>query len=174
MILQPECKTRGFSLPELILSIALIGTSLLLVVGLFTYLVRGSQKAADLTAGSVMADSLLQQHIYQVMAVDTVRTAFFVESYATPTLYRSGSCTLNSTVFFYNLYCNDVPLNTRLQCADTDGTRWRTPLKRFDIVVWWNDSANPDSLAPRMGRQADAQGMQEVHQVRVLWPNGGY
>lgn len=156
------------------MSVVLIGIALIFVIGLFTFLVRGSQKAADLTAGSVMADSLLQQHIYQVMAVEPLRTAFFTASYSTPTLYRSGSCSLNSTVYFYHLYCYDVPLGTSLKCADTDGVRGRTPLKRFDIVVWWNDATNTGSSATTMGQQATGQGLQEVHQVRILWPNGGY
>lgn len=173
---------RGFSLLELIISIGIIGTSLILVVGIFTVLVSGSQKASDLTSGSVVADGLLSQTIYQVLAVPDRRNDFFRPLYATPTVFRGGTYQLNSTVYFYKIYCTDVTALRGLRWAPTDiyglgGSE--TYLKRFDVVVWWNDAAagaqtSAQSLSRSQLGQAKGMGMQEVHQMRLVWPNGSY
>lgn len=168
---------RGLSLSELILSLGIIGTCLVLVVGMVTFLVNGSQKAADVTAGAVMADSLLSQYIYQVMSAETTRTAYFQSSQPNPEVVRGGSCALNTSVYFYKIYSQDIAIGTRLRCVDTDGARGRTPMKRLDIVVWWNDSAASSATTAEglaIHAQSRQQGLQEVHQVRVVWPNGGY
>src|SRR5579862_5097435 len=97
-------RRKGFSLIELMLSICIIGTSIVLVVGIFTILVAGSQKAADVTAGSTVAAGLMSQQIYQLMSCDYTRNQFFQQSYDTPTSFIGGTYTLNGTVFLYTLY----------------------------------------------------------------------
>lgn len=161
---------KGFSLIELMLSIVIIGTSIVLVVGIFTILVAGSQKAADITAGSTVAAGLMSQQIYQIMASDNTRNTFFQQAYSTPTSFIAGTYTLNGTVFLYNMYVQDVNLSSvTLSCPATD-TGGGTKLKRFDIVITWNDASSTQNIQTT----ARDQGLQEVHQVRFLWPNGGY
>lgn len=167
---------KGFSLIELILSIGIVGTSLILVVGIFTMLFNGSQKAGDLTAGSVVADGIMTQTIYQVMCTETYRTAFFQAQYNGPTFYRGGTYSLNSQVYFYKIYCQDLNFGSTLHNSDTDGING-TYLKRFDIVVWWNDASAASQTQAQnmtMNQQSRGTGIQEVHQVRLLWPNGAY
>lgn len=168
---------RGFSLLELIISIGIIGASIILVVGIFTVLVSGSQKASDLTSGSVVADGLLSQTIYQVLSVPERRDAFWkAAAYATPTVYRAGTYQLNNTVYFYKIYLSDVTALTGLTWQPTD-TGGRTYLKRFDVVVWWNDAgavASANNVTKSALGQNRGVGMQEVHQMRLVWPNGTF
>lgn len=170
----------GFSLVELIISIAVIGTSVILVVGAFIVLVKGTQKASDLTSGSVAADGLLSQEIYQIMCVDSVRIAYFKDttSYRTPTLVRGGTYQLNNTLFLFKIYLQDIPLSAaNLHNIQTDVNGRSTPLKRLDVVVWWDDltsATQTQANSMTMQQQARGSGMQQVHQMRVLWPTGSY
>jgi hypothetical protein len=166
----------GFSLMELMLSIGIIGTSLILVVGIFTMLFSGSQKAGDLTAGSVVADGLLTQQIYQLTSVESTRTAFFQAAYTNPTFFRGGTYSLNNTVYFYKIYVQDIDPHITLHDTDTDGTAGSTKMKRLDVVVWWNDASAASQTSAQnmtMHQQARNMGNQEVHQMRILWPTTG-
>ena len=174
-------RTRGFSLVELIVSIGIVGTSIILVVGIFGTLFKGSQKAADLTAGAVVADGLLSQTVYQVTAstdngLSASQIAFFQASYATPTLYTGGTYQLNGNVYFYKIYVQDVGLGADFHDSDTDGTANQTLLKRFDAVVWWNDSSaasKTNLLNMNINQSTTGEGVLQVHQVRVVWPDEG-
>jgi len=171
---------RGFSLLELIVSIGIIGASLILVVGIFTVLISGSQKASDLTSGSVVADGLLSQTIYQVNSSSLALT-IFNQVYSTPYLFRGGTYQLNNTVYFYKIYLTDVQAgNADLKWSGVDnGNGGDANLKRFDAVVWWNDASaaaqtSASNLSKNQSAQAQGQGVQEVHQMRILWPNGTF
>lgn len=162
---------------ELIVSIGIIGTSLILVVGIFTVLVSGSQKASDLTSGSVVADGIMSQTIYQVLAN---QTAFFRDaSYSTPQVFRGGTYQLNNTVYFYKLYCTDASLTGQQLTfySNDDGQVLASCMRRFDLVVWWNDASaaaqtSTSSLSLNRAAQGQGMGLQEVHQMRLVWPDG--
>lgn len=169
---------RGFSLIELIVSIGIIGTSLILVIGIFAYLVAGGQKASDLTSGTVAADGLLSQEIYQIMSVTNTRNQFFLTSYSTPYLLSGGTYQLNNTVYFYKIYCQDAPLTgTAFTCLQIYGGSSTTSLKQLDIVVWWDDAAAASvTQVTQLGiiNQTVGMGVLQVHQMRLLWPTGTY
>jgi hypothetical protein len=171
--------TRGMSLFELMFSIGVLATSILLVLGIFSNLVNGSQKSVDLTAGSVVADGLLSQQIYQIMSDSGTQTTFFNTSYASATAYKAGTYSLNNVIYAYKIYCQDVKMGTlHSQLTDATSSTGTTNLKRLDIVVWWNDaaaaSASSASSMSVQGANAREQGLQQVHQARVLWPGGPY
>lgn len=53
-------RRRGLTLMEAVLAIALLAILLLFVSGLFLKLLAGSEKSSDLTAGAMLAESLLR------------------------------------------------------------------------------------------------------------------
>ena len=159
------------------MAIGILATSILLVAGIFGTLITASQKSSDLTAGSVVADGLLSQEIYQIMGVDAVRNRFFQTAYATPTVLREGAHGLNTARYFYRIYCQDVPFATSLHCVATDQAPSNaTVLKRLDVVVWWNADAPSGSLPPAPITTASRPGMGALHvfHSRLLWPSGSY
>ena len=173
------------SLFELVISIGILATSILLVLGIFSGLVNGSQKSVDLTTGSVVAEGLLSQQIYQVMSDNTARNALFsgAGSGSTPEVYKAGTYNLNNVIYAYKIYVQDVSLGTELHSQATDSlnasgaSSGSTRLKRMDIIVWWNDSSAQEKSnknALTVGSSAQGQGVQQVHQVRLLWPGGPY
>jgi len=177
-LMSPRSRRQGFSLIELIVSIGIVGTSLILLVGIFTVLLNGSQKASDLTSGSAIADGLLSQQVYQIMAVDSNRVTFFKTAYSTPQVINGGTYSLNNTVFFYKIYVQDVALGATLHNSSTDGSTGQTLLKRLDVVLWWSDetagSASSWTSLTMNQQTGRGQGVQQVHQVRVLWPDSSY
>ena len=171
------------SIVELVISIGVLSTMILLVLGIYSGLINGSQKSVDLTAGSVVAEGLLSQQIYQITSNDTTRNAIYGTPCAAPTVYKSGTYSLNNIIYAYKIYSQDVSLGTPFHSQATDGTTagGATTLKRLDIVVWWNDGkinkANAGSVdlkTSTAGSGAHGQGLQQVHQARLLWPGGPY
>jgi hypothetical protein len=120
-----ECDPRlrtlcgGFSFLELMVSLSILATSILLVLGLFVHLFNASQKGVDLTAGTVAGESALQEFLYD--------TPWPAQRLASP---YSGMVPLNNQSYLYYIYVQDL----------------NTSLKRVDMIVtWWNRS--PDKTA---------------------------
>lgn len=61
----------GFSLIELLVALGILATTLVMVVGVFLTVTRATQKSLDLTAGTVVAQSILSREIYEAMSHDT-------------------------------------------------------------------------------------------------------
>jgi len=55
---------RGFSLVELMVAIFILSSSLLLIIGLFTFLFNSSRKGIDLTAGVAAGELIMEQYLY--------------------------------------------------------------------------------------------------------------
>ncbi|MHC9544421.1 MAG: prepilin-type N-terminal cleavage/methylation domain-containing protein [Vulcanimicrobiota bacterium] len=56
---------RGFSLVELMVAIFILSSSLLLIIGLFTFLFNSSRKGIDLTAGVAAAELMMEEYLYR-------------------------------------------------------------------------------------------------------------
>ncbi|GEM_PF-1101738 len=56
---------RGFSLIELMVAIFILSSSLLLILGLFTFLFNSSRKGIDLTAGVAAAELMMEEYLYK-------------------------------------------------------------------------------------------------------------
>lgn len=114
------------------ISIGILATSLLLVVGIFVTVTKASQKSLDLTAGTVIAESVLNRELYAVMSSDSARNRFFAslesmyDGSAENRYLVKGTERLNQTVFTYVLYANNV-------ITAEEGNR----VKKVDAVVWW-------------------------------------
>lgn len=115
-------RAYGFSLIELMLSISIVATSLILFIGIFMTMFAASEKGVDLTAGTVVASSQLTKALYE-----------YQETYGLENLPTDGSeiknesVTLNKTTFFYRITSSGV------------GT---PDLRKVDVEVWWWQ--NPD------------------------------
>lgn len=131
-------RRRGFTLAELILSAGLITLAILMAVGIFTALLRSSQKSADRSSGSVVAGSVLQEEIYSIFDgthPTTTKNAFFGTD-SPPGAPLLGTVTLNNTVFTYRIY------HTTLQDVSGGGgsvgdLMGNNRVKRANITVWW-------------------------------------
>lgn len=141
MILTPEKGPRhlGFSLVELMISIGILATSLLLVVGIFMTVTRASQKSLDLTAGTIIAESVLSRELYSIMGDDTTRAGFFAANDPSVPIVQ-GTERLNQTVFTYLIYANTV-------MGGEVGNR----VKKVDTVVWWWNEGGSSVAGVRPG-----------------------
>jgi prepilin-type N-terminal cleavage/methylation domain-containing protein len=58
-------KTRkGFSLIELMVAVFILSSSLLLIIGMFTFLFNSSKKGVDITAGTAAGEMILEEYLY--------------------------------------------------------------------------------------------------------------
>jgi type II secretory pathway pseudopilin PulG len=119
----------GFSLIELVLAVSIVATALLLFIGLFFTMFRASQKGVDLTAGTIVAESVLNQYLYDQQEKTGGLTVNLVDNSGSP---YTGTTSLNKTIFTYEI-----------TCQDTDNT----DLKKVDVQVWWwqGDVAKQDN-----------------------------
>lgn len=130
----------GFSLAEMIMSIGILSTALLLVVGVFTYLFNASQKAVDMTAGTVVSGSVMQGIVNRINYDTATNTAFFQHAYAEGSLIETGTYKLNQADFTYRIYAHDVG-------ALTLGAQ----MKQLTVVCTWWDSGGSVPGGARAG-----------------------
>lgn len=129
--------SRAFSLMELMISVGILSTAILLVTGVYLFLFRASQKSVDLTAGTVVAESILREYQQRLIYDPSTCSAFRNSTYATDTPIQSGSKSLNQAVFNYTIYAMDM--NSLLGLASTPNPP-PPPLRRLRVVCSWWDS----------------------------------
>ncbi|MCE1248390.1 MAG: type II secretion system GspH family protein [Firmicutes bacterium] len=120
---------KGFSLIELVLAVSIVATALILFIGIFFAMFRASQKGVDLTAGTVVAESVLNQYLYDQQEKTGGLPVNLTDNSGSP---YTGTTSLNKTIFTYEI-----------TCQDTDST----DLKRLDVQVWWwqSDATRQDN-----------------------------
>lgn len=116
---------KGFSLIELMLAVSIIATALLLFIGVFLAMFKSSQKGVDLTAGTVVAESVLSQYLYDRQEMSGGLPVNLIDNVGSPV---TGTATLNKTIFTYEITCQDVGTGN---------------LKKIDVIVWWWQDAGP-------------------------------
>ena len=117
--MKDNLEKEGFSLIELMLAVSIIATSLLLFIGVFFAMFKSSQKGVDLTAGTVVAESVLAQYLYDRQEMSGGLPLNLVDNVGSPI---TGTTTLNKTIFTYEITCQDTGTGN---------------LKKIDVVVWW-------------------------------------
>ena len=131
-------RASGFSLAELVITIGILSTSIIMVAGVFTYLFNASQKSVDTTAGAIAARAFLQQWTLQLAsnidpATKMPRALGAYSGQTSEQLYdTSRTTTLNGTSFNYQLYVQDV--TTALMPTATGRT-----LMKLRVHCWWFD-----------------------------------
>jgi len=118
------------------MSIGILATAILLVTGVYLFLFRASQKSVDLTAGTVVAESILREYQQRLIYDPATSTAFRNATYATDTVIQTGSKSLNQAVFNYTIYVMDM--NALLGLSSTP-TPAPPSLRRLRVVCsWWD------------------------------------
>ncbi|MEW6280963.1 MAG: hypothetical protein AB1758_20285 [Candidatus Eremiobacterota bacterium] len=127
---------QAFSLAELMVSVGIVAVGILMVIGIFIGLLHQSQRSADRSAGTVVASSMLNQEIYQILnnTHPTVTKADFFDLDSPPEPPLQGTVNLNGTVFTYTVRYQTVDDNTGSPLGDgLNNAR----VKRTDVTVWW-------------------------------------
>ncbi|MBQ7568515.1 type II secretion system protein [bacterium] len=128
-------KSTGFTLMELLLAISIIATVMLYLIGIFTTGLRANRKAVDLTAGTLVAESVISQELYGILSDPDKSSSFFSHVYGSTTPCVQGTTTLSSTKFTYKMFVNDVS-------GFNDANN---KMKKVDVQVWWWNNENADA-----------------------------
>ena len=134
-------RSGGFSLLELMVSVGIMSVTLLLVLAVFTTSMRGSQKSTDLTAGVVVAESVLTKEVYDIVnskpgdgAKADAKTALMDGN---GKVVASGIKNLNHTTFVWELKSTKVIPDGSVSGAGTTNN-----LLKLDATVWWGKTAS--------------------------------
>lgn len=162
-----QSSNLGFSLIELMVSVGIMATTLLLVLGIFTNVMRASRKAVDLTAGTIVAESVLTKELYRVMADEGAKARFFDEAnnYDTNELV-AGTEHLNDAVFTYRVYASNVSLGSTM----ATGNR----VKKLDVVVWWWNSDEKGEDTTIHSQTREGFGFLRTEMTRLVNENSKY
>lgn len=135
----------GFSLVEVIVSIAIILVAIISITGLFISLLNSSQKGLDLTNGLVVAESVMNQYLYDKQETAGGLYANLTDNTSSPftgtTESDYGDELSHKTVYSYEIVCKDMKTTAPLN------------LKRLDVTVsWWRDPEKESEYKAGYGR----------------------
>ncbi|MBQ7502175.1 type II secretion system protein [bacterium] len=126
----------GFSLIELMVSVGIMSITLLLVLAVFVGSTRASQKSVDLTAGIVVAESVLTKEVYNIVNDSkypaNIRNKL-LKGDGKPV--ASGVKNLNNTTFIWELTSTKVVNDTSTATDNPFGVK--NSLLKLDAEVWW-------------------------------------
>lgn len=142
----------GFSLVEVMVSICILAMVLLYVIGVFTTGMRANRKSVDLTAGILVAESVLTHEMHGILNYDSdKRNAMFSDSASSSEPFVTGTQHINNTVFTYKIFVSNVG------SADDIFNKTSNHLKKVDVQVWWwNDSIATDGSTTTSGTGTEA------------------
>lgn len=149
---------------ELVISVGIISTAILLVVGVFTFLFKSSQKSVDMTSGTVVAESIMQDMMFRIMYDHTTRVNFYNSDvagmYASETAVEVSSRSYNGSQYFYTIYLTD--------CSGL-GSNSANPMCKMSVVVnWWDQGGGIP------GRSRSGYGTLAVELTRLIVYSGTY
>ena len=138
---------NGFSLMELMLSMAIIVVALVSIIGLFISLFRSSQKGMDLTNGMIVAETVLNQYLYDKQGMLGGLYGNLIENVADPETGTTSDSELygedfkSRTIYTYEIICRDVKNSPPKD------------LKKIDVTVtWWRDPDKEGEYKSGYGR----------------------
>lgn len=129
---------------ELLISVGILAVAILMVVGVFTYLFSASQKSVDVTAGTVIAEAIMQDTVNRFAYDPGFRTTLHnnYSVYASDTVIQSGARAYNGTDFNYTI---------SLQELGALGSSAVNPMFSLGVKCWWWDSGGGYAAANRQG-----------------------
>ena len=134
-------RSFAFSLLELMISMMILAVAILLTLGVFMSGVKGVQKGQDLSAGALVARSVLMEEILKIQTGTGAMSSATFFTQDTPTI--SGQRKVGSTTFDYEIrhsLINDVggtPIGDGLP---------QNRVKKVDILVTWTDNPGDSSV----------------------------
>lgn len=135
--MRPE-KSRGFSLPEVILALGLLAVAILSLLAVSVSTLRSDSKALETAAGRLIADQVMKRLLDQMAEDPAVRESFLSGDFQLQP-WDQGTLTHDNTVFSYTILARTV----RDGAGDPVGKEAPgNRLKKVDIKVWWTDEAN--------------------------------
>lgn len=144
---------RAFSFTELLLAVGLLSIVVLTLVALTISTLRSNQKAALLGPATQVAETMLNQRLYQVdhdVPAGT-RDAFWAASGVWQDSTVDGQLVSGGVTYDYVIYANTVldpsgvPLGT---AAGEPGNR----VKKVDLILWWYDTRAQGGSRQGMGK----------------------
>ncbi len=155
-----ERRAGGFSLLELMVSIGILSVTLLLIMAVFTGSMRASQKSTDLTAGVIVAETVLTKEVNDIItkgsgqtadgktiAVDeTYKAALGKLTGGSPGVLCSGIKLLNNTTFVWELSVTPIAVSAGGSSSSGADSGFSNDLVKLDATVWWGDSGAIDAL----------------------------
>lgn len=117
----------GFSLVELLVSIGIVATVLVYIIGVFTTGMKANRKSVDLTSGTLVAESVISQELYGILSDSDKSAQFFAHNYTSSEPAIEGTQTLSNTKFTYKLFVSNV----------NQFTESGNKMKKVDVQVWW-------------------------------------
>lgn len=141
-------KQRGFSIVELVMSLALVGFFCILTTGIFISGIKSGKMGQDVTTATIVAESLLNDHIRKMGNFYSI-----ADVPASDTTYKE----LNNTKYYYDIKVADYDY-------DTQG---RPLIKNVFITVRWNyEGFENDKNVYLTG-----QGNQEIKISKTIYKN---
>ena len=159
-MLERRQKRIGFSLLELMVSVGIMSVTLLLVLAVFTGSMKASQKTTDLTAGVIVAETVLTKDIYNIVnQVEKEADKGAFEKLKKGGIVASGIKNLNNTTFVWEL--NSTRIDSTDSGTSVGGTTIDNQLVKLDVVVWWGKSGK-DYVGEYSSNDGDMKAGQEA------------
>ena len=143
---------------ELMVSVGIMSVTLLLVLAVFTGSMKASQKTTDLTAGVIVAETVLTKDVYNIMnqVKDESAGTTAKEHLEKGGVVASGIKNLNNTTFVWEL--NSTKVDSSDSGSSVGGTTINNQLVKLDVVVWWGKSgAEVDSYSSQAGEMSTGE-----------------
>lgn len=149
-------RTYGFSLAELLLAMGLFAIVVLTFLGLATKLLQVDSKSLETSAGSLIAEQLIQRTEAQLSGDAAARANFFAEAYdVTP--WAEGQVVSDGRTFYYTVHARTV--------ANVGTVAPSNRLKKIDFHVWW---AGEDTQTRQGQGRLEVRGTQLVSEADVM------
>lgn len=129
-------KSKGFSLIELVISMAVLASVGLLVMATLARMLKPGQKAADLSTGVVVAQSVMEEEVHAILSgTGTMSKIDFWTNDSPPSSPITGNITVGGTDYSYRMDYRTVRDETTGD--PLGGTELEKQAKKVDITVWW-------------------------------------
>lgn len=119
------------------MALGVVSGAFLVVAALFTQLLHGNQKEADLSAGTLVAKSAMTERLQKIFSgvePGLTKEQFFAGN-SPPLPPLEGEVSLNKTVFHYRITHQTVTTSGSDPLGGPSGRNNR--LKKLNAVVWW-------------------------------------
>ncbi|MGM9999292.1 MAG: prepilin-type N-terminal cleavage/methylation domain-containing protein [Candidatus Bruticola sp.] len=162
----------GFSLLELMVSVGIMSVTLLLVLAVFTGSMKASQKTTDLTAGVIVAETVLTKDVYNIVnkVSEEADLGAYDKLVGGGGVVASGIKNLNNTTFVWELTSNKV-VDSGSGSGSSGSEVTKNDLVKLDVVIWWGKSG--DQVADYSSGSGDMKAAAAANTTTLSMTNAG-